>query len=207
MKLTLKTKLAAFAICGAIGISAVLISKTISPSEWAAWVQAVGSIAALLITGGLFLLQREVEDQKAEDARLQSRTIAAQNVTSVAFQAVQAMSDAANEHEAATEHGAFEESATRLDHLRAVLDSFITPATDHVCVTASLHLGLLLTQARADFQNHNHNYGMLDHIHTRSAERVRKAEKFRDRLIDHKSRLISKCNERGIILSGNDIDV
>jgi hypothetical protein len=171
-------------------------------SEWASWVQAIGSIAALLITGFLFLIQRRSEMTRALDADLFSRTLAAKNIASIAYQAVSVMDHAANEHETDTEHGVFEESAARMDHIRAILDNFVTPQTDHIASVAALQLGLFLTQASADFRNHND--AVLDHIISRSRRRVQDAERFRDRLIGHQNQLIEKCERRGIRISSQD---
>lgn len=61
---------------GSLAMVAVVIAFALhypsASNEWAAWVQVIGSVAAILVTGSLFILQNkavELRTQQAEDAR------------------------------------------------------------------------------------------------------------------------------------------
>jgi hypothetical protein len=207
-----------FAAVGLHQVTAIFMQthgwKGLSPSDWAAWVQAVGSIAAIAGAFQIAQSQHKREHQQALDradedrqaainAELVVRTTAIQNLVQVASHALLSATHLVDKTESGTPPWDAGQYASHVEQIRVVLDSMISPSTNNLAVVASLQISLILTQIKADMQNAGGS--MRDELIERSRTRVLDGYDFLTNLINLQNSLIEICKRRGALLTIDDL--
>ncbi|AKU21196.1 hypothetical protein ACZ75_06600 [Massilia sp. NR 4-1] len=183
--------------------------------DWAAWVQAVGSIAAIV---GAFLIshqqhmkaqaaekaRQKAEQKKAEDTELHARTLAAKNVVQVGSHAMEMLRGLVDSRQVDKPAWETEKYEARADQLRSILDACVAPGTDHVTAVAALAISHAITMILADMKNVGG--AMTQEITMRCDQRVEDAHAFLCRLINLSAMLIAKCKARGIPLESDEFE-
>lgn len=184
-------------------------------SDWAAWVQAVGAIAAII--GAFQIAQRQHAEERIlderrriesardrENADIFARTLAAKNMVQVATQAIDALDSVvkvARDPTLIYEIGDYRE---RLGQLRELIDGLITASTDHIAVVAALNLSRYMTQTISDTANTGG--AMSEMLLQRCEKRALDATNFVANLYGLQARLISLCADREISLDARDFE-
>ena len=185
-----------------------------TPQDWAAWVQAVGSIVA--IYGSFRIASRQHKQERAADrirrdeekqddldSVVQARTLAIRNVVQVATHALQTAEIAIGHCRAPQAKWEAEPFLSKMDQLRMVLDSLITPTTEHLAVLSALQISQMLVLTSSDMRNLGG--AMNAQLLERSTKRIEEGYVFLGRLIELQRKLDDLCRERGIPLAIEDL--
>lgn len=197
------------------GLDLVLLGREfdLSKSDWASWVQAVGAVGAILITFSLARSQhrheRKLDEERQRDernvqldAQLLGRTVAVQNAVQIAsfsLHAALGLVHAVRDEEPIWEHA---QHTVQLEKLRTVLDSMISPSTEHLVVLSALNVALVITQTLADMSSVGGS--MTEDLLKRSEDRINEAYDMLGRLIGLQGKLVDTCRSRGIPLEISD---
>lgn len=160
------------------------------------WVQAVGSVVAILVSFFFFRRQREHEHQQARDDGLLRRLLAMQTVSDVAFRALEAIERLAEKYECQFTPGITPDLMHRLPELRAILDRFAEPTADRIVVLVALTFSTALAETQDDIGVYNTN--LTDHIVDRLRTRINELLAMQGRLIEQLHKLEERCRARGI---------
>lgn len=184
-----------------------------TPSDWAAWVQAVGSIAAII--GSFRIARRQHEHERAADRerrrdemqgaldeQLRARTLAVRNVVQVATHALDTVRLGVAHVRASQGRWEADAFLLKADQLRQVLDSLITPATEHLAVVSALQISQIVVLTHADMKNTGG--AMTQQLVSRSDDRIVEGYRTLENLIQLQARLVAMCRSRGIPLEIED---
>jgi len=186
----------------------------LTASEWASWIQAVGSIVAI---AGAFLIshrQYKKELQREErarqearrddlDAKLLARTYAARNLVQVATHALDSALKLVTVYKEGWTPWEAEKNAVRVEHLRAILDRLIIATADPISVLAALGISQVLSQTQTDMNNTGG--GMTAELIERSTKRVNDGFDLLNRLLVMERKLTNMCMERRLPLEADDL--
>lgn len=167
-------------------------------SAWASWVQAVGSVAAIMASFFLFSRQREHEQQEGRDNELARRTRAVAAIQDVAYWALEAMEECIEHKKGMRGIRPESDLFQRLDELRELLNRFVDPAADRVIVIAAMSIGDALLKTKNDLP-----YPFMDRDDdgiARMTARNGEVRLMHERLIGMQQALQQKCVARGIEL-------
>jgi hypothetical protein len=186
----------------------------LNKSDWAGWVQAVGSIVAI---AGAFLishlqykkeLQREeVRRQEARrddlDVKLLARTYAARNLVQVSSHALDSALKLVTVYKEGWTPWEAEKNAVRVEHLRAILDRLVVATADPISVLAALGISQVLSQTQTDMNNTGG--GMTVELIERSTKRVNDGFDLLNRLLGIERKLTDMCTARQLPLEADDL--
>jgi hypothetical protein len=183
-------------------------------SAWASWVQAVGSIAAIL--GAYHLAQnqhrhdREIElahrQQQTDDeldAQMKARLSVVRNLVHVAGHSLGTARTAVMLAENRGVTWELDSHLAKLDQLRTILDSLIAPTTENLAVISALEISEVLALTYADL--HNLGGAAAEHLVERSKKRVSDGYEFLSKVVNLQFRLQEQCRSRGIKLEIVDV--
>lgn len=198
------------------GISALFAEhgwKGIGASDWAAWVQAVGSIAA--IAGAFRIAQRQYEeDRTADQARrndemqdgldkqLQARALAVRNVVQVATYALETARLGVAHSRLSPQKWIADGFLLKADQLRQILDSLITAGTEHLAVVSALQISQILVLNQANIKNIGG--ALTEQLLNECDRRIEEGYTFLGNLIQLKTKLDDMCRARGLPLEIDD---
>ncbi len=160
------------------------------------WVQAVGSIAAILVSFLFFRQQRQHEQQEARDDGLLRRLLAMQTVSDVAFRAIEAIEQLAETYECEFNPGITPDVSHRLPELRTILDRFAEPTADRIVVLVALTFSTALAETQDDIKCHDRE--LKDYVVDRIRARINELHALQGRLITQLHNLEERCRTRGI---------
>lgn len=121
--------------------------------EWAAWVQAFGSIGAIVAMGHIFYAQRKAEQVNAERVAQLERLRTAEQVQRVAYWSVEAIKGAMESRECGGAHQGLPFRSERLDQLRAMLERMAESSGGDVIALAALALGNNLNKTYLNYEH------------------------------------------------------
>jgi hypothetical protein len=170
----------------------------LSKSDWAAWVQAVGSVAAIMVSFFLFQRQREHEIQQGRDDELARRARAIAAVQDVAYWSLEAIDQCIRHKNGELGILTSAELTPRLDELRDMFNRFVDPSAERVIVTAALFFGNALQETRNDLPSRF--MGRDDEGISRITTRRAQLALTHDQLIRMQTALEDSCAARGIAL-------
>jgi hypothetical protein len=180
----------------------------LNKSEWASWVQAVGSIAAIFGAFAIAASQdkktRDAEIRQRVDGQLLARALAVRNMVQVityALENANVVLTAAVEGDV-NKPWQIDPSLARIDHLRNVLDAHITPATDHLAVVSALISSEVLAHIHS-FMSVPANRTDRD-VDYKCRARLLKGRQSLDKLIRLQHDLDESCRARGLTLNPTD---
>lgn len=208
-------------ICGAIfcflisGLSVAILRKGLESSDAAGWMQAIGSLAAILgafaIAENQHRIGRELDKQRAQDqgkmerdSALLSRARAVRNLVQVATQAQAAARSIIAIKKDALNAYTEENFSGRIDALIAILDGFVRAETDHVAVVAALNISMALAKTQADLNLVGGS--MTETLLKKCDERTNDAEVFLINLVNLQATLLDQCRVGGIDIGGGEED-
>lgn len=172
-------------------------------SAWASWVQAVGSVAAIMASFFLFSRQREHEQQEGRDNELARRTRAVSAVQDVCFWALDVMDECVKHKKGMRGIRPESDLTLRLDELRELINRFVDPAADRIIVISAMFIGNALLQTKNDLP-----YPFLDRDDegiVRMTDRNDELRLTHERLIRMQRALEQKCVARGIELEPAEV--
>lgn len=211
----LTAMIVSIAISALLGLLILIraISKILWSQEAAGWMQAIFSVVAIY---GAFLLssqqhkrdllaeqvRQQHEASEANDDELAVRTLAVRNLVQVAYSGLESadkLIDLAVGSEPAWEKDKY---VTHMGHTRAVLDSLITPDTEHLALITALNVARTLNQVGNDMQ---HLGGTKrEEVLLRSRDAVASAYALVGRLTNIQSKMLDLCRQRGIPVEIDD---
>lgn len=198
-----------------LSIKLVFLGRSLglNKSDWPAWVQAVGSVMAIVVA--IIIAQeqhardrkldeqRRKEEQDGElDRQLLARALAVSNVVQVASHSLHAALTLVTRCKEDAAHWEREPYLNKMSQLAAVLNSLITPMTEHLAVLSALEISEILEQTRSDMSNLGGAMG--PELLARSEKRINEGYDFLARLIGLKGRLDDMCRARGLPLEIED---
>lgn len=173
-------------------------------NSWAAWVQAIGSIAAIFATGAFFLVQRREERKKDEDNLLLKNTRSAQRAQAVAFWSLEAMRDAIASREGGGPSNGLPFRPERLDHFREMMERIAETTEDYAVTQIALAVCNKLNEAYNDYVCFQQQY--FDIYLDAMARRVNETQSMYDRMIAYQNKLEEQCAKRGIHLGNTEME-
>ncbi|MBY0237895.1 MAG: hypothetical protein K2X55_01125 [Burkholderiaceae bacterium] len=178
-------------------------SFELSKSDWASWVQAIGSIGAIVGAFAIAQSQHARERTKAVDAELIARTLAIRNMVQIASFSLEAAEHLVRDKQNAFNEWMADQHATRIDRLCAILDSLITPQTNHIAVLAALHISTTLIQV----QHHMRHTGgaMSGTLFSECEDRITDAHRYLQELIMLQHNLEAMCTDRRVPMCDEDL--
>lgn len=170
--------------------------KPLSISDWATWVGALGTIAAIIVTFNIFQHQRRNEQERAKDDELLRRTKSVQVVQDVAVWAIQVVGHCIEVKGNEYTFGIVSDVTPRLDELRVLLDRFVDQRTERNIVVSALFLSHALMETKSDLRTEDPELGR--YVYDRMVERKEKMERAHDQLIRQMIAMQNLCAERGL---------
>lgn len=200
--------------CG-VGVAALAglreIGQYYNPKQeaWAAWVQAVGSIAAILGSFMILRIQHQTErandrarrdeqEGDAKDGALAARATAVRNILQITSYSLQSAGTLVRLLREGAPQWEAEKYMSQIFQLRAVLDSIIKSDTDHIAMISALDISMILTELHNDIRHIGGS--TTGQILDRCQARIDTGVEFLDRLINLKDELITLCQQRNIPL-------
>lgn len=182
-------------------------------SDWAAWVQAIGSIAAIfgafIIANGQLKRDREADQRRRQDetdARvslgLQARARAVKNMVEITTRSLNTASALVTLTENRLPQWEVAPYLLQIGQLQSVVGSMITPDTEPPAVVAALELLETLTQVAALIQNPDASTS--EQLLRRTRTRIIEANYYLGTLTALQNKLDTACRERGLPLDTKD---
>ena len=169
-----------------------------SSGEWAAWMEVWGTMVAIFVSALLFHRQRQVEVKKAADEALLSRYRTVQAVQSVTFWALEVMRQGLEHMETDGAYGTLAFGSERFDQVRDLVERFVDPAVDNVCLQTALITSHKIAEFKSDFFAVRDSV-LRDHSIQKCIQRIREIEETHQRLINMQIELQQKCKMLGLI--------
>lgn len=160
----------------------------------AAWVQAIGSIAAIGASFGFFYSQKRAELIRADVVTLLTQTKSVIAVISLSRRSILAMQAAVEQMESRHAPGIIPFTPEYLDELRSLFSQFISPDADFMVLQQALAFSDMLMEARHDFTaaaDDELNHFVVERTH----ERIRVARTLMDLLGNHEDELLNACEK------------
>lgn len=198
---------------GTIDLLLLGMLAELGKSDWASWVQAIGSIGAI---GGAFAIARSQHDKERQldkareaaerrktlDTELLARTLAIKNMVQVCTFATDAARDMTAVYTGGQPIWKGDQYSAQIDRARSILDAMIAPQTDHLAVIAALSISALVGGIQSNLKNAG---GSMAHtLLDESVVKVLEAYRFLDNLLKLQAKLLDICTARGLPLESID---
>lgn len=183
--------------CAALFVTG--LTHGLGKSDWAAWVQAVGSILAIIVAFWIAQAQQRKTAKLEDDRCMREQFQKTVTLCTLANWAISAMKRALEHAETGGAHGTSAFNPGRLDHERELLQKFVTP-TDPQSSAFALSFIHALWEVR---QNFDEMCGgtLRDYYLQLALSHIQQCERQLILLIHRKSALEAECTERGIVES------
>ncbi|WP_354684799.1 hypothetical protein [Cupriavidus necator] len=168
----------------------------------AAWVQAVGSVAAIGVTGWLFLAQRQAERKKVNDAHLLMKLRSAQRAQAIGFWAVEAMEAGAESLELGGASNGLRFRPERFDQLREMMERAAEATEDNAITLIALAVCNSLNEAHNDYVYFDSQF--RDIWLKAMWKRRDDTREMYDRIVTYQHKLEALCATRGIRLNSGE---
>lgn len=183
--------LSGFAMLVGIGLS-----QGLGKSDWAAWVQAIGSILAIIVAFYIAQAQQRKTAKTEDDQSLRDQLQKAKTLFLLANWAIGTMERGLHHAETDGGHGTSTFTPSRLDHERELLQKFVTP-TDPQSSAFALGFIHALWEVRQNF--HEMCGGSLRDYYSQIAlAHIQQCKTQLTSLLHRKSTLEAECARRGI---------
>ncbi|WP_219135405.1 hypothetical protein [Janthinobacterium sp. UMAB-60] len=166
-------------------------------SDWASWVQAVGSIVAIFVALWMAQAQQRKAAGDADDRSVYEQLQKAETLWTLAHWAIGEMKRALDHVETDGAHGTSTFTPGRLDHEREMLERFVTPS-DPESAAFSLRIIHALWETRQNFDSMRDG-GLRDYFMQITLVHIQECEKQLTLLTHRKGVLKADCAQRGLV--------
>jgi len=189
------------------GFTRAVYCNGLESSDAAGWMQAIGSIAAIIGAFRIVQIQHASErnleiERRASSAiaergaALTKRILALRNAIQVATQAIDAMRNAVDNARYPERTYDVDQYRERLEPIAKILDSFVTPQANHIAVLTALNISLSIAAVLGDLKRTGG--GMTDQLLARCDLRINESEETLENLINLNNELLVEHNALGV---------
>lgn len=170
----------------------------------ASWVQAVGSVLAIIATAILFMAQQRADRRSVADAALLNKRISISKVEAIAWWSVEAMRDAIASRRGGPRWTGLPFRPERFDQLRSMMERVVEATDVHAVSLIALAVCNRLNEA------HNAYVGYVENRFSVSVDALKKCEhdtqEMLDRIVDYHQKVVNECRNRGLEFDQTEVE-
>lgn len=193
--LTVAALLLTAIICALIWLGRL---NELKAAEWASWVQAVGSIAAIFVAFWIAQTQQRKTARNDDDRKVREHFQKTQTLWTLANWAIGEMNRALDHAETDGAHGTSTFTPLRLDHEREMLEMFVTPYEPGSAAVALCFIHALW-ETRQNF-DYMRGGALREHFSQVTLNHINDCNRHLAVLAHNKGALEAECRRRGIVI-------